>query len=548
LSPSFCSTGVSLYALSAWLGLKLAVLHGNVTAIWPPSGIALAALLLFGPRFWPAVAAGALIVNFSTGLPFAAAVGIAVGNTLAALAGMHLVSRFAGTAAPLDSVRNLLILLVGGAMLATMVSAILGVAALLLTGLAPVGQLLSLWLTWWLGDATGVIIFAPLCLACFAPASATQPGATSNGKTNARDLLHVGEALLLALSLVFAAQLVFGGWFVTGSGNYPVTFLLLPLLLWAGFRFGKCGASVAVAAMSLLAVWGTVLGYGPFAAADLNKSLLLLQVFMSVNAVTTLMLVAVLGERDAIRQRLQEAKNELEHRVQERTQALLDANRFLLDEIGQYRELQEQLASVGRSAQTAACPDGNEIRHVYERVNRSLGEDFLTAAPDSSVFAERLSAALQYSRITRRKVALLLLTVTDVAGDRIDLAGAGLLQQVAERLHSVLRDTDILARQGDDKFAILVEGPRNVDDVAAVAERIIHELCLPFVAGQEKHYLVASIGISIFPDDASDSPGLCRYADAALQLAGESGGRKYHFHIGDRAAIDARVNRLIGNN
>ena len=137
----------ALYMLSAFLGLKLAVVHGNVTAIWPPSGIALAALLLFGPRFWPAVAAGAFLVNYSTGVPLVTGIGIAAGNTLAALAGLQLVRRFIGNAAPLDSVRSLLVLLGSGALLATVVSATVGVSVLLLTGLAPGSELLPIWLT-----------------------------------------------------------------------------------------------------------------------------------------------------------------------------------------------------------------------------------------------------------------------------------------------------------------------------------------------------------------------------------------------------------------
>jgi diguanylate cyclase (GGDEF)-like protein len=534
----------ALYILAAYLGLKLAVVHGNVTAIWPPSGIALAALLLLGPRFWPAVMAGAFIVNFSTGIPLATCLGIATGNTLAALAGLQLVQRFIGTGGPLDSVRSLLILLGGGAMLATVVSATVGVAVLALSGLAPASELLSIWLTWWFGDAAGVIIFAPLFLAWVAP------GTLGAHNPACRRPFQTAEALILAASLVFTAQLVFGGWFVTGSENYPLAFLPLPVLIWAGFRFGRRGATAAVATMSLLAIWGTVSGYGPFVHADLNKSLLLLQVFMCVNAFTTLVLVAVLKERDAIRDGLQLARNELEQRVEERTRALLEANRFLLNEVRERRALQEQLNSDARCAQVPASRNGAEIRYVYERINHSIKDDFLKASPDAGSIAERLEAAIQYARITHRKVALLHVTIVGAGGEAVahcKAAGTGLLQQVAERLQSVLRDTDTLARQGEDGFAILLEGVSELDDIASVAERIINEICIPFIAGQEKIYLAASAGISIFPDDAVDPPNLCRHADAAMCLAREGGGRKYHFHIEERASIDAEVSRLIGN-
>lgn len=567
----------ALYALSAFLGLKLAVVHGNVTAIWPPSGIALAALLLFGPRFWPAVMAGAFIVNYSTGVPLATGIGIATGNTLAALAGLQLVRRFIGDSGPLDSVRNLLALLGGGAMLAMLVSATFGVAMLVLAGLTPASELQPIWLTWWLGDVAGVVIFAPLFLAWAAPCvpavthhptldrrSCAESGMKSVATVRerlglypctagvrspvCRRYLCTGEALLLAVSLVFTAQLVFGGWFVTGSENYPLSFLTLPVLIWAGFRFGRRGATAAIATMSLLAVWGTVLGYGPFVHADLNTSLLLLQVFMCVNAFTTLILVAILKERDAIRQGLQQAHDDLEQRVEERTRALLEANRFLLDEIRVHRELQEQVSRDARAVQASVHRDGAEIRHMYERVSRNVHDDSLKALPDSDIFSERLDAALQYARIAHGKVALMYLAITDAGGNAIaqdDAAGARLLQQVVDRLLSVLRETDTLARQGADGFSIVLEGVRELDGIASVAERVIHETCIPFVDGQEKIHLAASVGISIFPDDAVDAPNLCQYAEAAMCLAREGGGRKYLFHIEERASIDAKVSKLI---
>jgi len=446
------------------------------------------------------------------------------------------------------------------------------VAALALTGLASTGELLPIWLTWWLGDAAGVIIFAPLFLAWVAPgilgnssmhcstscipavvprATLVHPGTSGVHTPLCRRPLCAVEVLLLAASLVFTAQLVFGGWFVTGSENYPLAFLPLPVLIWAGFRFGRRGATAAVATMSLLAIWGTVLGYGPFVHADLNQSLLLLQVFMCVNACTTLMLVAVLRERDAIRQGMQQARNELEQRVEERTRALLEANRFLLDEIREHRELQEQQTTAARGAQASVYREGAELRHMYERINRTVQDDFLKAPPDAAIFSERLGAAIQYARIAHRKVALMHVAIAgggDAAIAHDAATTAVLLQQVAERLQSVVRDTDTLARQGEDGFAILLEDVRELDDVAAVAERVIHEICIPFITGQEKLCIAASVGISIFPDDAVDSPDLCRHADAAMRLAREGGGRKYHFHIEERASIDAEVSKLIGCN
>jgi diguanylate cyclase (GGDEF)-like protein/PAS domain S-box-containing protein len=325
-----------VYIASAGLGLQLAVVHGNVTAVWPPSGIALAALLLLGTRFWSAIAVAAFLVNLWSGLPWLTSFMLAGGNTLAALTGARLVSHFCRSCNPLDSCMGLLTLVAGGALIATTLSASVGVTALLASGLAPLNATGELWLTWWLGDATGVIVFAPLFLAWdYKPEMTWKPH-------------RFAEGLVYVMALIFTVQVIFSGWFSTEADNDPLAFLMLPVLCWAALRFGRRGTTLVVTLLVVHAIWGTVQGYGPFVHEDLNESLLLLQAFMSVTSLTALMLAVVFHERKIAQQRLEQHQSEIEQRIADRTRELSAANIHLLREVRTRKHNQGMVSSLGQ--------------------------------------------------------------------------------------------------------------------------------------------------------------------------------------------------------
>ncbi|NNG12319.1 MAG: diguanylate cyclase, partial [Halobacteria archaeon] len=325
-----------LYIASAEVGLQLSVLHGNVTAVWPPSGIALAALLLFGTRLWPAIAAAAFLVSFWNGLPWLTSLVVAGGNTLAALVGARLVCHFTGTCNPLNSVKGLLVLVAGGAVLATMLCATIGVTALVASGVAPIKTSAELWLTWWLGDAAGIIVFAPLFLAW---------GTTPVLRWN---LLCIGEGLALAITLMFTVQLVFSGWFHLGAENHPLAFLTIPFMIWAALRFGRRGTTLVATVVSLHAIWGTVKGFGPFLHHNLNESLLMLQAFMSITSLTVLMLAVIFRDRKIVQQRLEQHQSGIEQRIADRTRDLSAANIHLLREMRRREQSQGLVKSLGQ--------------------------------------------------------------------------------------------------------------------------------------------------------------------------------------------------------
>src|ERR1041384_1994999 len=150
----------AVYCCTAKLGLRLAFLNASATAVWPPTGIALAAFLIFGVRVWPAVFCAAFLANVTTAGSIATSLGIASGNTLEGVLGAYLVTRFAHGRYACDRAADVFKLIVF-ALLATSVSATVGITSLAAGGYAPRADLGSIWLTWWLGDSVGGVLFGP---------------------------------------------------------------------------------------------------------------------------------------------------------------------------------------------------------------------------------------------------------------------------------------------------------------------------------------------------------------------------------------------------
>jgi len=281
----------SAYVAAAKLGLDLSVAHGVITPVWAPSGIALASLVLFGRRFWPAVALGALIANATSGADPLVAAGIAVGNTLEAVVGAYLLER-AGFRPSLDRVRHVLQLVVFGAGLATLISATNGVTVLVLSGNAP-SSLGSDWLLWWFGDAVGILLVAPLLLVAFS---------TERSRPSRARLL---EAVVLVGCLVTVSALVFLG----GAWHYP--YLIFPLLLWAALRFRQLGAAASSFIVGAIATWGTVAGTVPFGANGTTERVQVIQALVSVLTIALLIVGATLAEREAANEKLRQTAAQL---------------------------------------------------------------------------------------------------------------------------------------------------------------------------------------------------------------------------------------------
>ena len=280
------------YFVAGRLGLRLAVVNPSATAVWPPTGIALAALLLAGYDVWPAIMVGAFLVNLTTTGAVPSAVAIAAGNTLEGLLGAYLVNRFARGRRVGERARDAFTLAVLAGMVSTAVSATAGVLAISLGGLAGWSDFGSIWLTWWLGDAVGDLVVAPAVLFW-----ALHPRV----HWTRRQTL---EAAALLLGVVVVGTAVFDGLFPWRDRHYPLEFLSVPLLLWAAFRFGPREAATAVLVLAGVAIAGTLSGFGPFARPTYDESLLLVQAFTGVTAIMTLVLAAAVAERREAQERL----------------------------------------------------------------------------------------------------------------------------------------------------------------------------------------------------------------------------------------------------
>jgi signal transduction histidine kinase len=265
--------------------LTLDAISGFAAVVWPPSGIALAALLLGGYALWPGVFIGAVIANVLTGAPLGVAIGIGVGNTLEAVLGAYMLLRIVRFHPAIDRVRDALGLIFLSAGLSTFVSATIGVAVLHLTGITPRGEVVEAWRAWWLGDAIGALLVAPPILVWTVMPSVPSPR-------------RIAEAAALVVTVMVISIAIFHRAPQTVGGPLSRAYLLFPLLIWAAIRFGQQGAVTATFVASVVAVWGTAMGHGPFIQSTLHDSLFGLQTFMGVTAATFLILGASIAERE----------------------------------------------------------------------------------------------------------------------------------------------------------------------------------------------------------------------------------------------------------
>ncbi len=294
----------TVYVVLALLGLKLDAVAGFATLVWPPSGLSLAALLLFGQRLWPGVALGAFLANLFVGAPLPVAAGIALGNTLEAVFGAGALRRIPGFHISLTRLADVLGLIVLAAVLSTLVSSVIGVSSLLLGKIITLSNLIQTWRAWWLGDLVGDLLIAPLLLTWFAPGGndSTWPLGVRS-RVPAMGLRQWGEAAALGVALGAVSIPIFS----SGTGiTIPMSYLVFPPLIWAVLRFGQRGGTMASLAISAVAIWGTARHFGPFAAGAHRLSEVLdhLQIFVAVVAATIMILGSVMEERSrAVRSR-----------------------------------------------------------------------------------------------------------------------------------------------------------------------------------------------------------------------------------------------------
>ena len=423
------------YVVAGKLGLRLAFVNASATAVWAPTGIALAAFLIIGRRVWPAVLLGAFVVNVTTAGGVATSLGIAVGNTLEGLLGSWLVARYAGGRKAFDSNRDLFRFVLLAAVVSTAVSPTLGVTSLVLGGVARWQDYGAIWLTWWLGDMGGDIVVAPLILIWVASPREPWPYA------------RVVEGVALLLITALTGQLVFGR-VLPGSPHLPLGFLCMPMLMWAAFRFGRLASAGVVALFYVIAVHGTLLGSGPFARPSPNESLLLLQAFTCVVSVTTLTLATVVFERRHVEALLRQL-------------AVSDP----LTGLANYRRLIEVLESEIERSKRTERPfavlffDVNRLKQLNDRYGHLAGSRALWRVAEAMRKSSRaIDTAARYGG---DEFAIVMPEASDTAAERVARRVADLLAADGEKPPvSVSEGSAMYPRDGETVAHLLAAADR----------------------------------------------------------------------------------------
>jgi len=451
----------AVYFCAAKLALLVAIPPGYATAVWPASGIAFASVLLLGDRIWPGIWLGASLVNITVQSSLVAATLMGAGNTLEALAGAALVRALVGPPGPFrrgEDVVKFVVIAAASATIAATVAA--GPLAFVHSLKSP--DLLWNWWTWWQGDTVGIIVVTPLILAW---AGRAHPAWTPRK-------IAEGSILVSVLSGVMYA--IFGAGMASYVPSVPLTFAILPFVIWAAFRFQQREVATVSALVCAMAVWFTLEGSGPFAQGSLNESLLLLLAFMCTVVTTGLVLSAVIGDRG---------------RAIEATQRVL-------------QELREQ---------TIRDP----LTSLY---NRRFLHDYLERELIRAK-RERAPLALIMMDLDRFK------QINDSAGHQ---AGDQVLVEVGALLKRHVRGSDIACRYGGEEFAVVL--PKTTLESA---RRRSAEICSAIRRAPDRLLgATASLGVALCPTHATDAEALLRAADRALYEAKRAGRNQVRIFAG----------------
>lgn len=387
----------AIYFVAGKFGLRLAIINPSASSVWPPTGIALAAMLVLGYEVWPAILVGAFAVNITTTGSALTSLGIATGNTLEALLGAYLVFKLAHGRRAFISAENVLKFAFLAGAVSTAVAATIGVASLSAAGLITAAHRASVWITWWLGDMMGAIVVTP-CIVLWIDRPA---GPKRSFREEERGVIAAAALLLLGLVL-FSNLLPFA------FRDYRMSFLCIPLAVWSAFYLRAHEQATAVLALSGIAVWGTLRGFGSFAGTDVNASLLLLQSFMGAIAMTSLVLSAAIFQRDTDHAAVEKSRQELEGKVMERTAQLQERIEKQKRAEAALRDLSSRLLQM----------QDDERRRIARELHDSTGQEMAWLNMSLSRLQREMQADMQkLSLDTANRVAEALGVVTKVTSE-----------------------------------------------------------------------------------------------------------------------------------
>ena len=279
------------YYAAAQIGYELKFTGAVAAIVWLPVGVGIAFLYLGGLSLWPGVVLGDLLANQYDTLPIGSALGQTLGNTLEVLVAAYLLRKLVRNGRPLESVAGVCGLLVA-IFAGTAVSATVGPISLRLGGVLATSDLPHVWHTWWLGDTAGALVVVPLALAWWRPLDLSW--------TRAR----IAEGALMLSAVIVLTDIAL-------RTDRPLVYIVFPALIWAALRFGPRGGTLAVALAVVFTLWKTAHHSGPFIVHSIPRSTLSTQLYVSVAALSTMFLAAVVAEREAIAKGLRESRARL---------------------------------------------------------------------------------------------------------------------------------------------------------------------------------------------------------------------------------------------
>jgi len=408
------------YYASAKLGQSLRY-TASVSAIWPPAGVGMAALYLWGLRLWPGIFIAELAVNGELlhSLPVGSLIGQHAGNMAEVVVGAVLLRRLIGQRSALDRPDD-----VGGMLVAigtaTAISATVGTVSMLLGGVIAGSDIPKFWRTWWLGDTAGGLVVVPMMLA-WAP----DPVA-------AWRRVRCREGVFLVASVTALA-------FVSVSATGPVTYMVFPALIWAALRFGAPGATVSIAITALVVIGTTAHQSGAFFSQPIDHRTLSTQVYIVIGALTTLFLSALVAERERSADALAEAhRREGERAIEERHRIARD----LHDSVSQ------ALFSTALHTRTAEKALGNDRDDSFGHVRQSL-----------RAIAELTKAAQAEMRAF----------IFDLRRDAVE---AGLVKALAEYASTIRTPSGLTVSVQGPESALAVD-PRTEEELFAIGREAL---------------------------------------------------------------------------
>jgi diguanylate cyclase (GGDEF)-like protein len=581
-----------IYFLTARIGLALALVHDTVTLFWPPSGIALASLLIFGWRAFPAIIIGEFFANLGGALPVGSVIGISCGNALEGLVGYYLLRHHLGFDEKLQTLRDVVALFIFGVLFSPLVAAANGAWWIMAAFGGSWADYLHTLQYWWMGDALGVALFTPLILAWL------------RGDQGVWDMKHVQHAILAAGLLVMGCVVIF-----TDLNNHLVEVgLFFPFMVWIALNFNLRCVSMALLLVFTSSIFG-LLALHELQADRMDMLVNYVWLYNLLFGVTTLSVVVLNVQRDRAQKALQASeanlnraqsvggvgswyldilKNRLSwsdetyrifgveggepldyeaflERVHPEDHSLVEQSwqqamqgkpydiehRIIVDDQLKWVRERAEITFDNRHravSGTGTVQDITDWKSAQEDIRRLAYYDALTGLPNRALLYDRLGQAIAAAHRDNDQLALMFLDldrfkyINDTLGHH---AGDGMLKVIAQRLLATVREGDTVSRLGGDEFVILLR-ESGAEGALFVAEKLLISVAQSFEVAGTMVSTEASIGISLYPYDGLDVETLIKHADAAMYHAKANGRNNFQFYteqINERAMSHFNIER-----